>query len=87
MKGILGDYRKLLSSFLEAGYEYSFFNIPTVCTYWDEVSMFTETIFLAKDKYEFSDHINFLINEKSINNRLNVDLSKRDWHQNLKRVI
>ena len=68
-------------------YEYSFFNIPTVCTFWDEVSMFTETIFLAKDKYEFSEHINFLINEKSIKNTLNVDLTKRDWHQNLKRVI
>lgn len=26
MKGLLGDYHKLLSSFLDAGYEYSFFN-------------------------------------------------------------
>lgn len=68
-------------------YEYSFFNIPTVCTYWDEVSMFTEMIFLAKDKFEFCDHINTLIHNDYFKDSLNVDLSDRDWLRNIKKIL
>jgi hypothetical protein len=68
-------------------YEYSYFGVPTVCTYWEEVSTFEDMIFLAKDKYEFYDQIKYLIDKNFLLGNVKVDLTSHDWKKNLKKLI
>jgi hypothetical protein len=68
-------------------YEYSYFGVPTVCTYWEEVSTFEDMIFLAKDKFEFYFQIKYLIDKKFMSGNLKVDLTSRDWKKNLKKLV
>ncbi len=68
-------------------YEYSFFNLPTVCTYWEEVSYFKDQIFLAHDKFEFAKKIQYLIENKYFKNSLSIDLSQRDWYKNMVKIL
>lgn len=68
-------------------YEYSYFKIPTVCTYWEEVSRFNDKIILAKDKYEFCQNIEFLIKNNYLKGEINVNLTDRDWQKNLQKVL
>jgi hypothetical protein len=68
-------------------YEYSFFNLPTVCSYWEEVSYFKDPIFLANNKYEFATNIQYLIDNNFLINNLNIDLNQRDWYKNLTKIL
>ena len=68
-------------------YEYSFFNLPTVCTFWDEVSTFKESIFLARDKKEFVDQVKFLVSPSFDKNSIIIDVEERDWYLNLKQIL
>lgn len=68
-------------------YEYSYYGLPTVCTYWEEVSTFNVPIFLAKNKNEFVEKVKLLLNNKSLFKKEDIPLFDRDWHKNLKKVL
>jgi hypothetical protein len=69
-------------------YEYSYFGIPTVCTYWDEVSSLDNYLYLAKTDQEFLD---FIINQFQQNHLFRAkerfNLTYRQWDYNLKYIL
>lgn len=87
--GIIPFKRNNLIDFVDPikYYEYSFFNIPTVCTHWKEVSNFKTRIYLARTPKEFLDHINNLKGTKNNSHSYKIDLQDRDWFKNLKKVV
>jgi hypothetical protein len=70
-------------------YEYSYFGIPTVCSYWLEVSEFKSIINLAKSPDEFVVQIKSVLDNRKVEKKIDfgIDFSKRNWLANLEEVL
>jgi hypothetical protein len=70
-------------------YEYSYFGLPTVCSYWKEASCIQSVIYLAKTPAEFAEKIQELLNTTQ-KNRLRdfgINFNLRNWISNIGEVI
>jgi hypothetical protein len=69
-------------------YEYTYFGIPTVCTYWDEVSELGNYLFLAKTEVEFlKSVIDVFEKNKVFQTKEKFNLNFRRWDLNLKHIL
>ena len=70
-------------------YEYSYFGLPTVCSYWKEVACIQSVIYLAKTPAEFAQKIKEILNTIP-NNRLKdfgINFNRRNWISNIGEII